>query len=54
MQRVDADISAPVSCHATGIAVDLENKGRSETVQKVAGASFQSAFRYFIITYKCA
>ena len=40
--------------HAVCIAVDLVNKGTLETVQKIAGANFQSAFHYFTLTYKCA
>ena len=35
---------------AIGIAVDLENKGTSEKVQKIGKANFQSALRYFIVT----
>jgi len=39
---------------ATAHCVYLENKGTSEMVQKIGEANSQSAFHYFVVTYKCA
>jgi hypothetical protein len=46
--------STAIPFRATGIAIYLENKGTSQTVQKIAEGNFQSAFRYFTVAYKCA
>jgi hypothetical protein len=37
----------------TSMAVYLENKGTSETVQKIGEAKIKPGFSYFKVAYKC-